>query len=84
MDHLIPLKVSAREVVFGLLFRMGASPCWCATGHKLGPWLFILMINDLRVSDLLAWKCVDNTIIAEMVPKGGRSNIQSAVSAIQD
>ena len=45
---------------------------------------FILMINDLRASHLLAWKYADNTTIAEMVPKGGQSNIQSAVNAIQD
>ena len=42
------------------------------------------MINDLRVSDLLPWKYVNNTTIAEMVAKGGRSNIQSAVNAIQE
>ena len=43
-DHSIPLKVSAREVVLGLLLKMGASPCWCAAGHKTGPLAFHL--ND--------------------------------------
>ena len=28
------------------------------------------------------WKYVDDTTIAEIAPKGGRSNIQSAVDAV--
>jgi len=33
-------------------------------GTKLGPWLFLLMINDLRV-DALTWKYVDDTTISK-------------------
>lgn len=51
-------------------------------GTKLGPWLFILMINDLRIGNVRMWKYVDDTTIAEIAPKGGRSNIQSAVDAV--
>ena len=36
-------------------------------GTKLGPWLFILMINDLRVSGFHSWKYVDDTTVAEVV-----------------
>lgn len=46
---------------------------------KLGPWLFVLMINDLRPSDAQTWKYVDDTTLAEMIPKDGVSHIQSAV-----
>ena len=53
-------------------------------GIKLGLWLFILMINDLRVSDVHGWKYVDDTTIAEIVRKGGRSNIQNSVDGVQD
>ena len=53
-------------------------------GIKLGLWLFILMINDLRVSDVHGWKYVDDTTIAEIVRKGGRSNIQNSIDGVQD
>ena len=35
-------------------------------GTKLGPWLFVLMINDLRPSDAQTWKYVDDTTLAEV------------------
>ena len=53
-------------------------------GIKLGLWLFILMINNLRVSDVHGWKYVDDTTIAEIVRKGGRSNIQNSIDGVQD
>ena len=53
-------------------------------GIKLGLWLFILMINDLRVSDVHGWKYVGDTTIAEIVRKGGRSNIQNSIDGVQD
>lgn len=50
-------------------------------GTKLGPWLFILRINDLDVDNLAnvwkyvddlanVWKYVDDTIASEVVSKG--------------
>ena len=59
-------------------------PAVVQQGIKLGPWLFILMINDLRVSDVHGWKYVDDTTIAEIVRQGGRSNIQNSVDGVQD
>ena len=34
---------------------------------KLGPWLFLVMINDLDVEDLDLWKFVDDTTIQASV-----------------
>ena len=48
-------------------------------GTKLGPWLFLVMINDIKVSGLNLWKYVDDTSIAETVHKGQPSGIQVAV-----
>ena len=36
-------------------------------GTKLGPWLFVLMINDLKFQDVSSWKFVDDTTISEVV-----------------
>ncbi len=47
----------------------GSVPSRVPQGTKLGPWLFLLMINDLRVPNVPTWKYVDDTSIAETVPK---------------
>ena len=47
---------------------------------KLGPWLFILMTNDLHRSGSDVWKYVDDTTLAEVVPSGGQSEMQVAVN----
>ena len=41
-------------------------------GTKLGPWLFLLMINDLSPPSTLfdLWKYVDDTTVSEVVKKG--------------
>ena len=48
-------------------------------GTKLGPWLFLVLINDLNLSDTLKaqlWKYVDDTMTSEVVAKGSDSNAQ--------
>ena len=39
-------------------------------GTKLGPWPFLIMINDLVVKNARLWKYVDDTTISETVAKG--------------
>ena len=46
-------------------------------GTKLGPWLFILMIDDINTSNTELWKYMDDTTIAECVDKKEDSHIQS-------
>ena len=45
-------------------------------GAKLGPWLFLIMINDLAISNASLWKYVDDTTASEVVRKGQVSNAQ--------
>lgn len=61
-----------------------AVPAGVPQGTKLAPWLFILMINELTASGVDLWKFVDDTTIAEEVPKGATSKIQLATNEIQD
>ena len=49
-------------------------------GTKLGPWLFILMIDDINTSNTELWKYVDDTTIAECVEEDSR--IQSDVEEL--
>ena len=50
-------------------------PSGVSHGIKLGPWLFLLMINDLHPSEAQACKYVDDTTLTEIVPKSRNSSI---------
>ena len=59
----------------------GAVPSGVPQGTK--PWIFILTIIDLHTPGLKAWKYVDDTTLAEVVPRGGQSAMQVAVTAVE-
>ena len=53
-------------------------------GTRLGPWLFLVMINDLKLpgGSFSMWKFADNTTVSEVVPSSGESFLQEAVNHI--
>ena len=51
-------------------------------GTKLGPWLFILLIDDLNISQGPHWKYVDDSTTSEIVLKNGTSKAQDLVDEV--
>ena len=60
----------------------GDIPAGVPQGTKLGLWLFILIIDEIDVTNTDLWKYVDDTTIAEPVAKNQASRIQASVNEL--
>lgn len=68
-----------------MFLRMGYHTLRVPQGTKFGPWLILVMINDLTVSDPFnIWKYVDDSTVSETILKGEKSNSQLVLNEVNN
>ena len=81
---LIDHGILAEKIANDCVSEWGDVPAGVPQGTKLGPWLFLLMTNDLKITEVSTWKYVDDTTVSEVVKKGDTSKAQDAVSTVEN
>ncbi len=59
------------------------APAGIPQGTKIGPWLFLAIINYLRITNSMTcdlWKFADDTSVSEVIPKAVVSSLPDTVN----
>ena len=74
--HFLSDRFQRIKLAEGYFSEWGPVPSGVPQGTKLGPWLFVLMINNLDIKSPLMWIFVDDTTASEVIQKGNTNNAQ--------
>ena len=73
------------HVLIAKLYSLGVKPTGVRQGTRIGPWLFVVMINDLQLlsdESFHIWKFADDTTVSEIIPPSCPSSLQQVVNEI--
>ncbi len=77
-------KCQRVKINHNCLSNFKTTPAGIPQGTKIGPWLFLAMINDLSVSGASSklWKFADDSTVSETISKFDLSNLQEEIDIV--